>query len=150
AKVYGKLTPKDSLGFLNAIDFGSRNDVIARYRRDLSPTSYAGVFISDKSAPGDSSRVAAVDHSARWGKFSVQSQFAFSGGVDSGGQARQLSVNYEDKIQQYYINFLDLAPTFRIADGLVGFTDFRGVQTFLMSSAQWRKGFWRRYSLFTV
>jgi len=38
-----KLSPVDTLGFLHAIDFGNRSDLIARYRHDFSSTSYGGL-----------------------------------------------------------------------------------------------------------
>ncbi len=41
-KVYGKLSPVDSIGFLHTIDFQNRSDIVTRYRRNLSPTAYAG------------------------------------------------------------------------------------------------------------
>jgi hypothetical protein len=146
-KVYGKVTPKDSIGILNTIDFGSRNDIVARYRHTLSPTSNAGFFFSEKSAPEDTSRVATIDQLSRWGKFSISSQFAASGGADSGGSAGQVSLIYEDRLQQYYLNYVDVAPTFRAADGLVGYTDTRGIQAFFVTSNQWRNGFWRGYNV---
>ncbi len=146
-KVYGKVTPVDSLGILNTTYFRNRNDLVANYRRDLSPTSSAGFFLMEKSAVDDYNRVGVLNGSSRWGKLGLATELAFSGGVDAGGGAREVSLSYGDKTWFYFLQYLDVAPTFRDADGLINFTDTRGGSIYISGGSQWRRGTFRSYNI---
>lgn len=147
AKFFGKVTPSDTVGILNAESFGKRNDLIAQYRHDLSSTSSLGLFLMQKSAFDDNNSVGVLVQDARWGKFGVASELALSSGRDAGGDAKEVNLTYGDKLIFTSLQFFDVAPKFRDADGLIGFTDYRGAATFQNWGAQWRKGFWREFDL---
>jgi len=144
-KVYGKITPVDTLGFLHTIDFNRSSDIVARYRRDLSPTSNIGLFFTQKSARDDNNTVGALLQESRWGKFGLSSQWALSTGQSAGGTARQINFTYSDKLNFWSLQYLDVSPKFRDANGLIFFNDYRGIHLFSIWSAEWRSGFWRRF-----
>lgn len=146
-KVYGKITPADTLGFLHTIDFNRRSDVVARYRRDLSPTSNIGLFFTQKSAKDDNNTVGVLLQSARWGKLDLSSEWAFSSGQQAGGPARQVGLSYGDKHLFSFIQYLDVSPAFRDANGLIFFNGYRGFTMYENWSVEWRQGFWRSFNL---
>ncbi len=147
AKFFGKVTPSDTVGILNTEAFGRRNDLAVNYRHDLSPTSSASLFLLQKSAVDDNNRVAVLSQQTRQGKFGIGSELALTGGKDAGGGAKSVSLTYGDKVNFSFLSLSDVSPTFRDADGLIGFTDYRGLQTFEDWGAQWRKGFWRSFEM---
>jgi Carbohydrate family 9 binding domain-like/Domain of unknown function (DUF5916) len=146
-KFFGKVTSSDTVGVLNAESFGNRNDLVARYRHDLSPTSNVGLFLMQKSAFDDNNSVGVLVQDARRGKFGVASELALSSGRDAGGDAKEVNLTYGDKFIFTSVQLLDVSPRFRDADGLIGFTDYRGAATFQDWGAQWRKGFWRAFDV---
>jgi hypothetical protein len=157
-KVYGKVTPVDTIGILSTFDFGNRTDVVARWRRDLSPTADVGLFFtrkeaSDPSRPDDLERndrnqVAALLQNKRWGKFGIGSQWAFASGRDAGDQARQVNFTYEDSNNFTSFQLLDIGRRFRDANGLIFFNDFKGVSLYheLVPRVA-RRGAWRSFSV---
>ncbi|MBI3721828.1 MAG: hypothetical protein HY248_04670, partial [Fimbriimonas ginsengisoli] len=125
-KVYGKITPADSLGVLSTVDFHRRTDSVARYRHQFSATSQAGLFLLQKSAVDDNNSVVAVDQHSRWGKLGFESIFSATSGRDAGGAAKVASLAYEDKNHLTMLQYIDIAPVFRVADGFFPFIDSRG------------------------
>src|SRR5262249_51277435 len=142
-KFYGKVTPKGTLGLLHTIDFGNRDDVVVRYRQDLSSTASTGIFFTQKSATDDNNTVGVLSHNARWGKLTLDSQWALSSGREAGGDAKQVVLAYADKLNFTFLGYSEWSPRFRDADGLISFTDIRGPVLFSNWGAQWRTGFWR-------
>ena len=147
SKIYGKITPADTLGFLHAIGFGRRDDLVARFRHDFSATSSASLFFLQKSAVDDNNTVGVLGHRARWGKLSIDSQWGLTSGHQAGGDAKQLNLLYEDKRVFWAFGYSDVSPLFRDADGFVPFTDIKGFQLFTDWGAEWRKGFWRNFDI---
>jgi hypothetical protein len=146
-KVYGKLTPQDTIGLLETVNFGVRNDLIARFRHDLSATSNVGAFLIQMSAPNDNNTMGLLTQDTRWGKFELNSQWALSSGHAAGGDAKQLALFYQDKLDAVGLGLADVSPIFRDADGLISFNGYSGVFPFTFWGAQWRKGFWRNYNV---
>jgi len=140
AKVYGKITPKDTLGLLHAVDFGRRSDTVAQVRHDISPTTSASLFVSNVAATDDNNTAVVAQESARWGKAGFHSQWAYSGGKDAGGSAQQVNLTYEDKNAFHSVQYIAVAPDFRVADGLVWFTDYRGIFLYHVWGGEWRQG----------
>jgi hypothetical protein len=56
-KVYGKVSPTDTMGLLHTEDFGDRNDTIMRYRHDFGPTSTGGIFFTNMGSRFDNNTV---------------------------------------------------------------------------------------------
>jgi len=144
-KVYGKLSPKDTIGFLHALDIGDRSDLVTRYTRELSATSQTGATLIQKSTPGDSNTVASFDASLRKGKFLVVPEVTLTAGHDAGGHAQQYNFGYQDKLAGFYGGYVDVSPRFRDADGFVSFNDYRGFIQQSVWFAEWRKGPWRSF-----
>ncbi len=145
-KLYGKLSPTDTLGLLHTVEFFSRDDVVARYRHDFTPTSSGGFFFMQKSAVDDNNTLAQLNQSSRWGKLLVDSKWNLSTGRSAGGGAEELALLYLDKRMTWAIGGANVSPLFRDADGLIGFTDYRGPIAQLSWNAEWRKGYWRRFN----
>ena len=146
-KIYGKLSPVDTVGILNALDFGNRVDTVANYRRDLSPTSSASLFLSQKSMPGEHTNLAVLLHEARWGKFGMESELAGTLGTNAGGSAKQLAISYGDKHNYWFLQYLYVSPIFNNPNGLTFFTDYKGFTVFTSWNAEWRNGFWRGFGV---
>lgn len=151
-KVFGKLTPRDTIGVLLTEDFGVRSDLVARYRRDLSPTAQAGFFVSQKDAvAGDHNTVTGVFANNRWGKVGFDSQHFFSGGrVDSApaqGYGASNNLQYFDGNHFTSLQWLSASPNFRDANGLIFFNDFKGFSGYHNWNREWRKGAWRSFNV---
>lgn len=152
AKVFGKLSPQDTIGVLLTEDFGNRSDLVARYRRDLSPTAQAGVFMSQKDAlAGDHNSVGGAFANNRWGKVGFDSQHFFSGGRVEGekadGYASSNNFQYFDGNHFTSVQYLTASKDFRDANGLVFFNDFKGFSGYHNWSREWRKGAWRSFNV---
>lgn len=146
-KVYGKITPKDTIGFLHAVDFDHQQDIVARYRHEISPTQSAGLFLTQRTATHDNDAVGFLLHSIRWGKFGIDTHVGTSAGRDAGGDAQHLNLTYGDKNNFTSLLFFNVAPQFRDVNGLIWFTDYRGVQLYNEWGTEWRKGFWRSFNV---
>lgn len=147
SKVYGKVTPTDTLGFLHAIDFNHRSDIVTQYRHDISPTHSATMFFTQRTASDDNNTAGFLTDSIRWGKFGIDTNLGKSGGRDAGGEADSLNFSYGDKNNFTSLLFANVAPNFRDVNGLIPFVDYRGVQVYEDWNAQWRKGFFRSFDM---
>lgn len=146
-KLYGKISPRDTLGMLHTLRFGHRSDLVAQYRHDFSPTMQAGLFLTQKTATDDNNTLGVATQNARWGKFGIASDWAFSAGTDAGGGAQSINLTYQDKLNFSSLVVQGASPHFRAADGLIFFTDQRGFSPYHSWGADWRKGFWRKFNL---
>src|SRR2546423_9575011 len=52
AKLYGKISPADTLGFLNAYDFKGRNDLLTRYNHSFGPNISGGFLAAQRNQHG--------------------------------------------------------------------------------------------------
>ena len=146
SKLYGKISPQDTLGFLHTIAFGNRDDMVMRYRHDLSATSQVGLFLAQKSATDDNNTLGVVNQNSRWGKLILDSQWALSSGHLAGGDAKQIAWLYQDKLVLWALGYGEISPLFRDADGYIPFVDYRGFLFLTQWNAEWRKGFWRNFN----
>jgi hypothetical protein len=147
AKAFGKITPKDTLGVLVTEDFGQRTDAVVRYRHDLTPTTQFGVFGTLKEEKGDRNAVMGFSGGTRRKKFGLDTQLLASGGTDSGGRAGAVNFQYFDGNHFTSVQYKAVSPTFRDANGLVFFNDFKGFAGYHNWSREWRKGAWRSFSV---
>lgn len=146
-KLYGKITPADTLGFLHTTSWGHRTDVVARYQHEISPTAQSGLMFQHKSELGDNNTVGLFDYHARRGKAGFETWWALTSGDAAGGSAKAFSATYEDKLLSGAIQYFDLTDGFRVADGYFPFNQFHGFVAALNWSAEWRKGFWRSFQV---
>jgi len=144
-KIYGKITPVDSVGFLNTVTFGDRTDTAFRYKRDLSPTSDVGMFIGQRQLGNDHNTVVMVDQHARFGKVGFESQFAKTFGDNAGGGAVVLSANYQDRRNISVFQYHTVSEDFLIADGFIPYTNYNGWFGYTDFFGPWRKGPWSSY-----
>ncbi len=147
AKVFGKITPKDTLGVLITEDFNKRTDAVVRYRHDVSPTTQMGFFGTLKEEKGDRNAVAGFIGGTRRKKFGIDTQLLASGGTDSGGRAGNVNLQYFDNNHFTSFQYLASSPQFRDANGLVFFNDFKGFRAYHNWSREWRKGAWRSFEV---
>ncbi|HEY3282388.1 MAG TPA: carbohydrate binding family 9 domain-containing protein [Armatimonadota bacterium] len=140
SKVYGKVTPSDTLGFLNTVNVGQRADTIFRLRHDYSPTSSAGIFVSQLSAKDDSNTVAVLLQNARWGEMGIATEWATSSGSKAGGGAQTMDITYSGKNNFMSFKVYNVSPFFRDANGLIDYTDFKGFGFYNERSHEYRKG----------
>lgn len=146
-KVYGKLTPKDTFGILNTVDFGNSSDLVTRYRHQFSATSSGGVLFEQKSATGNNNTVGMIEQSTRWGKTRLDAEWSLTAGDGAGGDGKRVQLGYADKYFNYNLTYMDSSPKFHIADGLVFFNDIRGPILTAEYNAEWRKGFIRKFGM---
>lgn len=149
AKAYGKITPKDTLGFLTAIDFGDRVDTVVRYRHDLSATDQVGLYSSqsDVAQRNDHSGVTALDGMFRRKKVGLDYQLIQTQGLNAGGSAANVSMSYQDSFNYTGIQLMNAGKNLRAANGLFFFDDFKGLQIYHNWNREWRKGPWRSFSV---
>jgi hypothetical protein len=144
-KIYGKLSPVDSIGLLNTVTFQDRIDTVLSYRRDLSPTSYAGVFLANKSAVDDENSAAVTDYHMKSGPFGFETQIGRSWGPGTDGGMVVLSGNYQQGTNASVLQYHTISERFRIADGFVPYTGYSGFFGFTDFNSQWRHGTFRSY-----
>jgi hypothetical protein len=154
-KVFGKLSPVDTLGVLATVD-NRRSDVVARYRRDINPTTNVGAFFSQKDARNDpltvpderdENSVAVLFGNTRRNKLILQSQLAQSQGTKAGGAAGLARVTYQEKINTTTLTYRNVAKDFRVANGLIPFVDYKGYAFKHAWSNEWRQGAWRSFDV---
>ncbi len=144
-KLYGKLTPTDTLGFLHTTDWGHRTDVVARYQHDHSETARSGLMLMHKSEIGDNNTVGLFDHHTRWGKAGFETWWSLTSGDNAGGNAKAFSMTYEDKLVSSAVQYYDLTDNFKVSDGYLPFNQFHGFVFATNWSNEWRSGFWRSF-----
>lgn len=144
-KVYGKVTPVDSVGFWNTMTFGQRRDTVFRYKRDLSPTSDVGVFLSQRSIREADNSVMMIDQHARFGPIGIESQFAKTSGPDADGGAVVMSANYQKGSNVSLLQYHTISEDFRIADGFIPYTNYHGFFAFTDFNDRWATGPWQSY-----
>jgi hypothetical protein len=148
ANLYGKLTPQDTLGVLTALDLGHRADWILRGRHEFDPTSGIHLALINRDDERLTNRVLVLGGGSRQGFWNVSGSWAGSwwNGRASGSTATAHFV-YESprwyaEVTPHYIR-----PDFRDVLGFIDFTDFKGVNTYLTYSTEWRQGPLRRLSV---
>jgi hypothetical protein len=145
-KLYGKLTPDNTLGFLHTTAFGHRDDLALALVHSLAPTSTVNFYFGQMSASNDNNTVGAAVSDTRWGKLELNSQLALTSGNSAGGDGKQVAVAYFDKLNVWAFGYGEVSPHFRDADGYFAFADNRTLIAQAAWSAQWRKGFWRDFN----
>ena len=150
AKVYGKLTPKDSIGILDTDSFSGRNDFVGRYQHSFSDTASGGAMVVQTESPTGHNTVGVVDAHDRWGKLAIETVDANSTGPGAGGGSQVLSTYYADKHLTSMIQYTGVSNNFLVPDGFIPYTGYRGVTEVEDWSASWRKGYLRSTELTPV
>lgn len=146
-KLYGKISPSDTLGYLDAYDFHGRNDLVMRYNHNFGPTVNGGLFVGQKTEPGDHNEVVAADFHGRWGKLGFESIEAATKGTLAVGGAYVNSLTYSDKKVIGAIQYHDLSSGFNWEDGYIPYTGYKGLLGIGVLYDQWRHGPFRAYQV---
>jgi len=150
AKLYGKLDPRDTLGFLDTYGLGGRNDLAARIVHSYSDTSSGGLMLVSTNADGVQNTNAIMDQHFRWGKFAFEGIGANSIGSGAGGGVQVLSTYYADKFLTSLVQVSEVSDNFLVPDGYVPYTGYKGFTGVEDWNAQWQHGALRSTELTVV
>lgn len=139
-KVYGKVTPQDSVGLLHAITFGERSDFVGTWGHKFSTDQSATVFVSNKTTQRDDNTVGVLHLANRKGKLNAYARGALTGGNDRRGHAYVLGFGYEDKNAYSLLQYNRVTDDFRVADGLIDFRGYRGWYLYQNFNRSYRTG----------
>jgi hypothetical protein len=147
AKVYGKLTPRTTIGTLGTYAVGKQTNFATQIRQEFGPTSNASLLLLQRLAPGEDNTVIALSPYARKGKWSVDAQAIQTLGPEAGGAAWTSALSLEDKNLFATLRYRSVAPNFRNRLGFIPFVDYKGWSSYVNWNNQWRKGYFRSFSL---
>lgn len=139
-KLFGKPTANDSFGFLNTIKFGDRIDTVMNWSHKVSPHESYGVFTNLKNSRTDNANVVSANYMKEWGKLAFATRYAQS---DDNGISSLASANtlwYQDKNNFLFFGYNDTNDKFRLPDGLLSFTGYKGWEFYDELSYEWRGG----------
>lgn len=142
-KLYGKLTPVDSVGFLNTTTFERQSDTVFRYKRDIDTSTSGGILVSNRTAVNDDNSLAVVDLHRRKGKWGLETQLGKTFGRRAGGGLAVLSGTFEDKNNVSLLQYQTISDNVRVANGFIPFTNQHGWNGFTDFFSQYRKSKWR-------
>jgi len=147
-KLYGKVTPQDTVGVLAALDLTRRADWVLRARHELGATSGMNVTLINRDDSLASNRVLALSQSVRRGFWEVDASWADSW-VDGHGTGTAANLHFIYETPRWYAEVTPhhIQPGFRDDLGLIQFTGFRGVNSYLTYATEWRQGPFRRLAV---
>ncbi|MDR3691333.1 MAG: carbohydrate binding family 9 domain-containing protein [Fimbriimonas sp.] len=140
AKLYGKVTPADTVGLLDTDSFSGRNDFVGRWEHTFSPTSSGGAMVVQTDSPAGHNAVGVIDDHQRWGKLAFETVDANSTGPGAGGGSNVFSTYYADKYLTSMVQFSGVSNNFLTPDGYIPYTGYRGFTGVEDWSAAWRQG----------
>lgn len=149
-KLYGKLSPANTIGLLDTLSFEGRNDLVARFTHDYSPTSQGGFFVSNRLDGHDRNTVVMTDQHSRWGKAGFEGIVSTSIGPDAGGGAHVASATYQDKGWLHALQYHDISSNFVAKDGFIPNTGYKGITEVSVWGAPWRHGYFRHFQVIAV
>ncbi len=142
-KVYGKVTPNDSIGVLDTDSFLGRNDYAVREVHALGPTTSIGFMSVGTNQLGEENTVNEVDDHFRWGKFGVESIVANSEGAGAGGGAQLGSAYYVDQYITTALQVAEISSNFLTPDGYFPYTGYKGISYGQQYAPAWQHGLFR-------
>jgi len=145
--VYGKVSPSDTLGFLDAYDFGGRNDVVTRFTHNFGPNANVGFYADQKTSPGDDNSLYAFDYHNKWGKLGFEDLTAGTKGTYAGGGGNVESLYYEDKLAIWDMQYVDLSNNFNSEDSWIPQTGYKGFQTLMAWYNIWQHGYFKGFQV---
>jgi hypothetical protein len=146
--LYGKTTPRDTVGAFAALDLGHRADWLLRGRHEFGSTASIDFAFLNRDDSHLTNRVLVVGQGVRRGHWSTNATWAgswLSGGP--GGSTANLFLNFESPrwyatLAPFYVN-----PRFHDELGFIQFTDYKGVNTELGYFREWHQGPFRNLSV---
>jgi hypothetical protein len=143
AKVYGKINPTTTLGFLSTVDAGNQTNIVANVRRELGKTANVNFMMMQRLEKGADNSVLGFSQNYRRGKWGFDTQYFQSLGVGAGGAGWTTALNLEDKNFFGTVRYRSVGESFNNSLGFIPFNNFQGLTMFFMHEVAWRKGFWR-------
>lgn len=139
--LYGKYTPRDTIGALAALDLGHRADWVLRGRHEFGPTASVDFAFLNRDDRRLTNRVLVLGGGARRGHWSTNAAWAGSRLSGSrGGSTANLSLSFESPRWYASLTPFSVGPRFHDELGFIQFTDYKGVNTDLGYSREWHKG----------
>jgi hypothetical protein len=147
-KLYGKPALRTSLGVLAALDLGHRADWIVRGQHELGPTTSVGLTLINRDDERLSNRVLVLGGGSRRGFWSASASWAGSW-LNSSHKGSAASAHFAFQTPRWYAEIAphSIQPDFRDELGFLPFTGFKGVNTYLTYSTEWRQGPFRSLSV---
>jgi len=140
AKLYGKMTPKDTIGLLDTDSYSGRNDFVGRWEHSFTETSSGGAMVVQTESPTGHNTVAVVDDHQRWGKLAFETVDGNSTGPGAGGGSNVFSTYYADKFLTSMIQYSGVSNNFLTPDGYIPYSGYKGMTGVEDWSASWRHG----------
>jgi hypothetical protein len=139
--LYGKVTDRDTIGVLTAIDFGTRTDWLFRAKHEFGPTSSMDLAFINRDGEKLTNRVVVVGENFRRGLWSLDASWAGSW-VDSrfSGSAANAFLVYQSRRVFFVAAPHHVHPGFRSELGFIPFTGFKGVVIHSGFHNEWREG----------
>lgn len=128
--VHGKLTDKLSFGVLDAVDIGERNNMVANFSYDPTPTDSYRVTTSSLTQPGSTNEAYLLRYNKRLGPVNVFLRNMGSKDTEEDkGQSNTLAIEYfKDGIFGYF-GYDAVSPRFLPRLGFVPERDYKGITT---------------------
>jgi len=140
-KLYGKVSNKDTLGFMHMATFGKRSDTVVRVKHDISDTSDVGIYVGDTVGSGlQPNSVVQLDQHARFGPWRVESLFAKTQGPGADGGAVVLASSYAQGDLLAFAQYHSISNQFNITDGYIPYKGYHGPMAALVVSNNLKHG----------
>lgn len=139
-KLYGKVTPADTIGLLHTITFGERSDFVGVWAHKFNTDHTAKVMLSNKASRKDDNTVGVAQLNSRFGKINTTVRGTTSGGNGKTGLGYVASVGYEDKHAYSLIQYNRVSDDYRVANGLVDFRGYHGWYLYQNLNNRYRTG----------
>jgi hypothetical protein len=141
AKLYGKVTDRNTLGVLTTFDLGRQAVWFLRARHELGPTSNVNVALLGQDESGGVNQVLVAGEEFRKGLWNANASWAGTWKEGSGtGSAASATLFYQSPRWLVQIQPQFITPDFQDELGLIPFTGYKGISATLFYSTQWRTG----------
>jgi hypothetical protein len=139
--LYGKVTGRDNVGLLTAVDLGHRSDWVLSDLHEFGPTSLAGLFLFNRDDERESNRVALFGGQVRkglWRMAGIYSGSWVNGGFS--GDNAEAFFEYQSPRWNALLAPLYIDPGYRHDLGFIPFTGFKGIFSAVTYRREWRQG----------
>lgn len=143
AKIFGKVTPKDSVGALYTMSDGDTHDAIFKYERQYNALGSVQLFGGVRDHPDDQNQVFAGKIRERFGRSTFTLYGASSSGNGQQGTAYQATYWYSQQPHFIFFSYRDISPDFRPANGFVRQRGVRGPNLYYEYDQQPKTGPWK-------
>lgn len=140
AKLYGRVSPVDSIGFLFTSSFTGRHDLVLKHNRQFGTSTNVSGFLSHYDDEDDQNTVSAIRAESRIGKFVPDLFYVSTHGNGEKGDGYQAIAQYDDPPHYWFVSYRRIDDKFRLADGLVSFRGMEGPGLYYSFFQEYRSG----------